>query len=222
MNRRIYYEKRQQHSWTERLLRLQTIAQERPKEGYILDIGGHEGTLNKFLRYSYYVCVDISTTALKKGRGFRVLADAYHLPFKQKVFSGVYCLELLEHLFFPRKCLREIKRVLRTDGYLVVSVPNFSEPYNRILVLLGRPPAHIGCDERFAHIRVFTPRTIKEILTEEGFVIKKQLKGYVQLLLRRLWAKLGFEGGYTYKFGRLGIFNNYMRRLIYKCEVANY
>jgi len=45
------------------------------------------------------------------------------LPFKDDVFDSVLCTEVLEHLPEPDKAITEIRRVLKKDGYLYVTVP---------------------------------------------------------------------------------------------------
>ena len=45
------------------------------------------------------------------------------LPFKDGAFDSVLCTEVLEHLPEPDKAIAEIKRVLKKDGYLYVTVP---------------------------------------------------------------------------------------------------
>ncbi len=51
-------------------------------------------------------------------------ADIFHLPFKSKSFDIIYALDMLEHLENVELALIEIKRVLKKDGLLIVSIPN--------------------------------------------------------------------------------------------------
>lgn len=54
-----------------------------------------------------------------------ILADAHHLPFRDKVFEFTRCFHVLEHLRFPLAVVEEIKRVSKRaelrfpvdDGY---------------------------------------------------------------------------------------------------------
>ncbi len=50
--------------------------------------------------------------------------DIEALPFKDSTFDAVTTLEVLEHLTHPEKALREIHRVLKPSGVLVMSSPN--------------------------------------------------------------------------------------------------
>lgn len=75
-------------------------------------------------------------------------ASVYELPFADRAFDLVLCLEVMEHLDRPADALRELSRVSARD--LVVSVPY--EPYFRLGSLLrgkyvrglGNHPEHVN------------------------------------------------------------------------------
>jgi len=54
-------------------------------------------------------------------------ADAYgsalKLPFKSASFDVVLCTQVLEHVTRPRKLFREVARVLKPQGLLILTVP---------------------------------------------------------------------------------------------------
>ncbi|MEM3641293.1 MAG: methyltransferase domain-containing protein, partial [Candidatus Bathyarchaeia archaeon] len=52
------------------------------------------------------------------------LMDAHFLAFKDSVFDKIVCFEVLEHLNSPIKALKEFKRILKTNGEIIISVPN--------------------------------------------------------------------------------------------------
>ena len=104
----------------------------------ILDVGCGEGTflnmLTRLGRASTIVGLDVSETALKYVEGQKIRASAGGLPFGNRSFDLVTCLETLEHLkqeVFIR-AIEEIKRV--TKKYIIVSVPN-EEPLEYFLVV---------------------------------------------------------------------------------------
>ena len=94
--------------------------------GRVLDLGGGSGELYSPLRARGfdYVNVDISPS----GPG-AVHGDAHNLPFEDGSFDLVVSSDSLEHFHDPLMALREVKRVLKERGQLVVWVP-FMHPFH--------------------------------------------------------------------------------------------
>jgi SAM-dependent methyltransferase len=93
-------------------------------------------------------------------------ADVAHLPFKDKTFDVVICREVIEHIPDTDATFREIKRVLRPRGYLLITTPN----------------GLAGYIDGVIHVRGYTPLSFLAELKVQGFeVIKK--KGDIPYLL---------------------------------------
>jgi len=63
------------------------------------------------------------------------------LPYGERTFDRILCLDVLEHLAYPeqRRALLELHRVLADAGELLVSVPNLAHLQSRInFLLFGR------------------------------------------------------------------------------------
>lgn len=80
---------------------------------------------------------------IKRDSDCDLVADALFLPFKENIFEIVLSFEVLEHLYNPSKGLMEMRRVLKEEGQLVISVPNVTE-WRRILSIY-RHPTIINC-----------------------------------------------------------------------------
>jgi SAM-dependent methyltransferase len=55
------------------------------------------------------------------------------LPFEASSFDGVVSIETIEHLENPWFFLRELSRILRPGGFLILSTPNVSSVFSRVL-----------------------------------------------------------------------------------------
>jgi SAM-dependent methyltransferase len=62
----------------------------------------------------------------------------YTFPFDSKAFDGVLCFETVEHFAEPEKLLRELGRVTRQDGFLILTTPNVLwEPVHALAAILN-------------------------------------------------------------------------------------
>jgi len=91
--------------------------------GEVVDVGCGRQPYRAMLPASRYVGLDLETPRSRETG----LADAYYdgrtFPFAEGSFDGALCSEVLEHVFNPDEFLREIHRVLRPGGCLLLAVP---------------------------------------------------------------------------------------------------
>lgn len=110
------------------------------------------------------------------------------MPFPDGFFDGVTLLAVLEHVFDPYAVIREVHRVLRPGGELVVDVPNVASFTNRIRILFGRLPvtsADPGWDG--GHLHYFTKHALDRFLFNEGFDILARKTSGGHPHLRERW-----------------------------------
>jgi SAM-dependent methyltransferase len=99
----------------------------------VADLGcGHGGLLRELrlidstLKLS---AIDLSPVRVNNARA-RVpdaevrVGDIEALPFADAAFEAAFATEVMEHLPDPVKALREIRRVLKRNSWLLVSLPN--------------------------------------------------------------------------------------------------
>jgi ubiquinone/menaquinone biosynthesis C-methylase UbiE len=114
-------------------------------EDWVIEIGCGAGNVIDKAPPGKLFGMDISSSVLRKARQrlnekvHLFQADAEILPCKDKSFTYIICSEVLEHLLDPSAAIKEMVRILKTQGVIVLSVPNESM-INRIkgiLVQLG-------------------------------------------------------------------------------------
>ena len=76
------------------------------------------------------------------------------LPFADRSFDYVTCLEGLEHIENPQQAMREFARVLKPGGHVIVSVPNILNIEERLKWLLYGYTSHFKPISRAASERL--------------------------------------------------------------------
>ena len=150
-------------------------------EARVLDLGCGVGSFSALLaaRSMRVTCTDVSEGNVEAVRRRHpelpaVRADATALPFDEDAFDAVVLMEVLEHVEDDRAALSELRRVVRDDGLLILSVPNLAAP----APLLERLPlrsvdAREGPEHHFRD--GYSPRELTGLLGESGFRIEAML-----------------------------------------------
>jgi 2-polyprenyl-3-methyl-5-hydroxy-6-metoxy-1,4-benzoquinol methylase len=101
----------------------------------ILDVGCGSGFFMLMFGGRLIGLDDTENVAVCRRRGLQAYSidlEKDYFPFKNETFDVTVCLEVLEHLENPTKVLGEIFRVLKSNGYLLISTPNNRVPIWRI------------------------------------------------------------------------------------------
>ena len=172
------------------------LATRRPGSS-LLDIGCGDGAFTQRLAThvdaGHAVGVELveELAEAARGRGLDVhTADAAtRLPFDDGTFDVVHTNQVIEHVAGTDAFMAEIKRVLRPDGYAIISTNNLASLHNILALVAGwQPmPAHVsdvqvGLGNPFnpyrgdpgasgqMHLRLFTGRALRELAALHGLV----------------------------------------------------
>jgi SAM-dependent methyltransferase len=111
----------------------------RVPKGRALDIPCGQGALAKRLSAQGFdvFCGDLDPGwyRIEGGHFHQVNLNGY-LPYKDQTFDCVTCVEGIEHLENPHLLIREIGRVLKTTGRVVITTPNIMNIKSRLYFLL--------------------------------------------------------------------------------------
>lgn len=119
------------------------------KEKDCLDIGAGDGLITWLLGIRG-VDDEPEAVRLAQEKGANVvLGDAYYLPFKDEEFESAFMGDVLEHMEFPSKALKEARRVIRSYLYIANPIK--------------------GMDNDKFHYQEWTPEELTELLAKEGF-----------------------------------------------------
>lgn len=152
-----------------------------PPGARVLDAGAGEGQYaDRFTKHRYIgVDLGIGDTDWSYS-GLDAIADLALLPFPDATFDAALNIVTLEHLREPLQALREIARVLKSGGRLLLIVPHEWE-------------VHQSPHDYFR----YTCHGVRYLLCEAGLEIEalEPAGGFFRLLSRRLLGGLQFFPG---------------------------
>lgn len=136
------------------------------KEVRLLDVGAGTGIIMKVLEKFGKVCgMELSLEAIgflkRRNLDPIVRSDANDaLPFRNETFTVITCLDVLEHLDNDVDLIREMFRVCRPGGYVLVTIPAFQAFWS----------VH---DKVLHHRRRYTKNRLLAILKKTDFRVLK-------------------------------------------------
>jgi SAM-dependent methyltransferase len=162
---------------------------------HILDIGCGDGYLTNLLSDRLPQAEVFGIDVYPKDKSFKgkyKKGDITEgLPYSANEFDCIILGEVIEHVPNPDFVLHEIHRTLKKNGVLIISTPNLVSWANRILVPLGIQPLFTETSSETVlgrlhpvlgqgskvqgHLKIFTFRSLEEILIKEKFKILQKM-----------------------------------------------
>jgi ubiquinone/menaquinone biosynthesis C-methylase UbiE len=106
-----------------------------PEIKRVLDLGAGQGVAAKLCEDKEYIGLEPSEELVKRAEelfgfyGKFVRGSAYEIPFQDESFDGVFAINVWFHLKDLKKAARELRRVLKRSGKVLIINPN-SEEYS--------------------------------------------------------------------------------------------
>jgi len=150
-----------------------------PSNKRILDVGCGTGALGREFKKKGNVVygIDISKKSIEiaKKRLDKViqidLETEVDLPFKEESFDLIIFGDVLEHFRDPFSALNNIKKYLKKDGQIIISLPNIANWEIRLKLLFGKFDYQKEGILDDTHLRFFTLKTAKELIKKAGLKI---------------------------------------------------
>lgn len=119
--------------------------------------------------------LDLNPRNLDKAKKYAPCAhliegDIEAMPFPDKKFNTVICSEVLEHLLYPQKAVKEIKRILESGGILIGSVPKYSFIWKLRFLSSSRK-----CFKKEPYHKNYRKKEIKELLSSFKIILVSSL-----------------------------------------------
>lgn len=142
----------------------------------IFELGCGSGATANVLRGLGYdvVAVDPSLEGIRlakdnyPGVTFAVGSAYDDLSVKFGKFSVVVSLEVIEHVFYPRKYAATVADLLTPDGSAIISTPYHGYVKNLVMALLNKWENHMNPLWDYGHIKLWSRPTMGKLFAEVG------------------------------------------------------
>ncbi len=109
------------------------------KPGRTLEIGGGIGNLKEMLS-------DVVSSDIQFSSRLDIVADAQSLPVKDQVFANIVMLDVLHHLEFPVRFLKDAARALEPGGRIVMIEPAITPGSTLFYRFIHHEPVRMSAD----------------------------------------------------------------------------
>lgn len=167
------------------------------ERGIVLDAAAGEGSLSQNLKdigYRIIACDIVSESFKAKGIRCNKIDLNEDLPYKNDCFDYVVSVETIEHLENPWHFLREVSRVLKAGGRLILTTPNINSISSRVMFLYNLNYHDFGEDYTY-HISPINYYMLLKMFNDTDFIIEeittnKYIKPKLSLLFHLLYPFL--------------------------------
>lgn len=170
-----------QKLWHSSKIRLAKKLLKRVQFKNCLDVGCASGYMLSEIAKVYpeaeYVGVDIYDKAIEHARktypniNFKV-ASADKLPFKDSSFDLILFYETIEHVERPEQCLKEIRRVLKKNGTLILTMDSGNWLFRIVWFIWENTTGKIW---KGAHLHPFHHGQLERIIKKANFRIRNKI-----------------------------------------------
>jgi methionine biosynthesis protein MetW len=170
---------------------------EKNPKAKVLDLGCWDGDLSlkvaKIIGTKKVYGIEIDPNKVKEAKLKGVIAYEEDLnkkiSFKNNFFDVVIASQVIEHLYDTDNFVEEIYRVLKPNGYVIISTNNLASWHNLFALVLGYQPfpsdiskytnigkligLFKGDGKSWSHLRIFTTSSLIDLLKFYKFNINK-------------------------------------------------
>lgn len=147
---------------------------------FVLDLGCSTGRLSEAIKNKGNIVYGVELNPYNAEKAKSVCNKVFigsiesieQFSLKNDSFDVIILADVLEHLSNPESTLKSIRKFLKKDGFIIVSLPNVAHIYVRIKLLLGKfDYGPVGILDK-THLKFFTYKSALNLLIDSGYAIE--------------------------------------------------
>lgn len=148
-----------------------------------LDVGCGNGYITKIINkfFKKTLGIDLSNDGIKLAK--KTAKNVKNLKFsnispeklikKRIKFDVITAIEVIEHQYDPFKFMSDIEKLCKKKGYVLITTPYHGYVKNLVLSLLGLMDNHFTVLWPHGHIKFFSIKTLKKLISYYKFEIEE-------------------------------------------------
>ncbi|MBL7206650.1 MAG: class I SAM-dependent methyltransferase [Candidatus Aenigmarchaeota archaeon] len=181
------------NSWSEARNKDIVSLLERNPNANVIDLGCGDGKFTSEIKSKIscenIVGIDIENKLKGNNIAFKEADLNKKFPFQDNSFDVIVSNQVIEHILYPFRFMKELYRILKPAGYVILSTENLASLDNIIAVIMGYMPFSVQVDEickignplaseikgyrKYPHVRIFTWKGLADMMKLVGFRIEK-------------------------------------------------
>jgi len=143
-----------------------------PQNKRILEIGSGDGFFLESIKNYGYEAIGIEISSPRRKRSKKITnAKILDFDFSEGIpdiskVDAIVMFHVLEHINKPEQFLRNISKLLKSNGKMIAEVPNFDDFQNKT------NRAYREWQFQKAHIHYFVPKILRNVFSRAGFKVK--------------------------------------------------
>jgi ubiquinone/menaquinone biosynthesis C-methylase UbiE len=169
--------------------------------------------------------------AANTGGAYRTVAlgDGHHLPYASRAFATALCNSVLEHIPDPSPVLREVARVVKIGGRIIITAPSDrfhqylpTSQKHRFAGQLGMAAAYnAAVDQQLQHYHYHTPNEWARLLKTSGLELVQETY-YMAAETTAVWDRMNQRLGIGRRSAFSILVSPRLRQLGYQRLVARF
>lgn len=180
IDNQLIYDKARVNHYSDLNIETKTVVDWTDSDKKVLELGCHTGYLSEWLQKQgcEVTGIDLNSQALEIAKPYLTKAifadletEEFWSQIKGNSYDTITCMHVLEHLTNPWETLQKLSQHLKSNGEIIIALPNINNAKDRYNMLFGEFNYTVEGVMDKTHLRFFNQKTTRELIDSAGLSI---------------------------------------------------